>query len=358
MRPIIAAFLLVLFVGRASADPIFPGATWDTIPSAELSVACRNRLAETRTLIAQGSTTALVAVQDGRILFEYGPTDRTSIIASARKSILAMMYGRYVADDTIHLDRTLAELGMDDIGGLLPIERTATVRDLLTTRSAVYHPAANSGDDLRFAPARGSQQPGTYFLYNNWGFNAAGAAFEIMTGRDLYRAFESDIGGPLQLEDYRASAHSRDTHGDITRSRYRPYHFVLSTRDMARIGYLMLQRGNWRGQQLIPADWVTQMTTPTTKAADMHPAKTARHGLDYGYLWWLLDEPADSPLAGAYTAWGLLGQFIMVVPKRHLVIAHKHIEATGVDWAKPGLPQVDLNQFLAMARSLATAPCL
>lgn len=359
MRAIgIAAVLFICFAGRAAADPIYPGASWETIPPTELSDACRDRLAQTRTLLEQGATTALVAVQDGRILLDYGPTERTSIIASARKSILAMMYGRYVVDGTIDLDRTLADLGMDDIGGLLPIERTATVRDLLTTRSAVYHPAANDGDDLKYAPERGSQRPGSYFLYNNWGFNAAGAAFEIMTGRDLYRAFESDLGGPLQLQDYRAAAHRRDTHGDVARSRYRPYHFVLSTRDMARIGYLMLRQGNWRGQQLVPADWVREMTTPTTRSADMHPPKTAAYHLDYGYLWWLLDEPADSPLAGAYTAWGLLGQFILVVPKRHLVIAHKHEGPADSDWSRPNLPRVGEREFMAIARSLAAAPCL
>jgi len=355
---VIAAALFIGFTGQALADSIYPGASWESIPPAELTDACRAQLAQTRTLIEQGATTALVAVQDGRILFDYGPTERTSIIASARKSILAMMYGKYVADGTIALDRTIGDLGMDDLGGLLPIERTATVRDLLTTRSAVYHPASNDGDDLKFAPPRGSQPPGSYFLYNNWGFNAAGAAFEIMTGQDLYRAFERDIGKPLQLEDYRASAHRRDTHGDVTRSRYRPYHFVLSTRDMARIGYLMLRQGNWRGQQLVPADWVARMITPSTRSVDMHPPKTAAYHLDYGYLWWLLDEPEDSPLAGAYTAWGLLGQFIMVVPKRHLVIAHKHVGPADADWSRPGLPRVGERAFMAIARSLATAPCL
>jgi len=349
---------LALLAGRGAAATVYPGTDWQGIPTAELGAACRDQLATARNLIAQGATSSLVAVQGGRILLDYGPTNQIGIIASARKSLLAMLYGRYVADGTIKLDRTLADLDMDDIGGLLPIERTATVRDLLAARSAVYHPAANNGDDLAYAPPRGSQAPGSAFLYNNWGFNAAGAAFERMTGRDLYRAFESDIGGPIGLQDYRPELHRRDRYGDVTKSIYRPYHFVLSARDMARIGYLMLRHGNWDGRQLVPADWVDRITTPATKAADMQPPKTAAHRLDYGYFWWLFDQPASSPFAGAYTAWGLLGQYILVMPQRDLVIAHRVEGPHGADWTKPDLPQVRLSQFVAIARAIATAPCL
>lgn len=81
-----------------------------------------------------------------------GPVQAVSIVFSARKSVLPMMYGRYMANGTIDLDRTLADLGIDDVGGLLPIERQARLRDLLAARSGVYHAAANGGDDAAAAP--------------------------------------------------------------------------------------------------------------------------------------------------------------------------------------------------------------
>ena len=44
----------------------------------------------------------------------------------------------------------------------------------------------------------------------------------------------------------------------------------------------------------------------------------------YGYLWWVYDRATPSdPLAGAFTAWGVGGQYITVVPKLDMVIAHK-----------------------------------
>jgi hypothetical protein len=54
---------------------------------------------------------------------------------------------------------------MDDIGGLLPVEKKATVRHLITARSGIYHAASNAGDSSADAPDRGSQEPGEYFLH-------------------------------------------------------------------------------------------------------------------------------------------------------------------------------------------------
>ena len=54
--------------------------------------------------------------------------------SSIRKSILAILYGKYVADGKINLEDTLEELGVDDVGGLLPVEKRAKVRDLITSR--------------------------------------------------------------------------------------------------------------------------------------------------------------------------------------------------------------------------------
>ncbi len=106
-------------------------------------------------------TDAFVVMVDGQTLMEYGDTHVLNYVASVRKSVLAMLYGNYVADGTIDLDLTLEDMGMDDVGGLLPIEKRATVEDLITARSGVYHMASNPGDNLADAPTRGSQEPGT-----------------------------------------------------------------------------------------------------------------------------------------------------------------------------------------------------
>lgn len=354
---LLSGFLLVQLVACASQPSRvetthYPGAVWEPLPATERDAACQRELDASRAYLQTLDTTALLAVQNGRVLFSYGPVEKTSIVFSVRKSLLAMLYGNYVANGTVDLDQTLAQLGIDDVGGLLPIERQARLRDLLTARSGVYHVATNDGDDLAYAPARGSQQPGSYFLYNNWDFNAAGSVFERLSGRSIYQAFADDLAKPLQLEDFELARHRRT--GDIAKSVHQAYHFYLSTRDMARLGYLMLEDGNWRGQQLIPAAWVKTISSVVTPSAQMHPPHTARRHFGYGYLWWTLEEGADSPLYGAYMAWGVHGQYILVIPRQHMVIAHKRLVPVAgnwdVSWVKPG-------DFLRVAKMLATAPC-
>lgn len=278
-----------------------------------------------RALLASLQTSAMLVLRRGATAFEYGDVTTVSYLASARKSLVSMLYGPSVGRGVIRLDRTLADIGIDDLGGLLPQERLATVRDLLMARSGVYHPAANAGDASALAPPRGSVRPGERFLYNNWDFNALGAIYEAETGRNLYRAFGEDIAGPIGLQDW--SADMQQTRNDTGKSKHPAHHFGLSTRDMARLGQLMLDRGRWRGRSVIPADWVRRSTALHTSAARVASESPFVRRLGYGYLWWVFDPAAnrDRVLRGAYTATGAFGQFITVVPALRMVVAHKTV---------------------------------
>jgi len=274
-------------------------------------------------LLARLDTTALTAVHRGRVIASYGDERLNSYLASARKSLVSMIFGVSVARGRIDPDATLESIGFDDIGGLLAIERTATIRHLLMARSGVYHRAANLGDATDRAPPRGSVQPGEYFLYNNWDFNALGAIFEKLTGRGLYQAFAEDIAGPIGMQDWDIGL--QPVRNDTRQSAHPAQHFVLSTRDMARIGLLMLQEGRWDRQQVVPRSWVrltTRITTPATEVARTSPFFD---GLGYGYLWWVFDPAAgwDAGMKGGYTASGAAVQFITILPALDLVVAHK-----------------------------------
>jgi CubicO group peptidase (beta-lactamase class C family) len=98
----------------------------------------------------------------------------------------------------------------------------------------------------------------------------------------------------------------------------------FSTRDMARIGYLMLREGNWAGRQVVPKAWTKRIVTPVTRVGEMNPPARRQGRFGYGYLWWVFDGPAATgPYEGAYTGVGAGGQYITVLPKLDLVVAHK-----------------------------------
>jgi CubicO group peptidase (beta-lactamase class C family) len=327
---------------------VWPGAQWDSIASPEARGWSRAGLERVRAKLATLPSTGFVAIAGGRVLMSYGDLQAVSYLASVRKSVLAMLAGNYVAQGKLHLDKTLAELGIDDIGGLSAQEKEATVRDLLSARSGIYHAASNSGDDLASAPPRNSQKHGAYYLYNNWDFNALGAIFEQETGRNIYDALETDLARPLRMQDFDRAAQRKS--GDTTQSRYLAYHMYLSTRDMARIGYLMLRKGNWAGRQLVPEDWVAKIKSPVTRVTEMNPTGRRNGPFGYGYLWWVWDGPqATGAYEGAFTGLGAVGQHITVLPKLDLVVAHK---------TRPGgSGSVSHAQFLDVLALLVQAHC-
>ncbi len=337
-------------------EPTFPGATWEVVGRADLPGygwdAAKLRAANE---FLRDSTwaTGVVAVDRGRVVFTFGDIQELSYLASARKSILAMLYGNWVENGVIDLEMTLADLGVDDIGGLLPIEKQARIRDLITARSGVYHPASNGGDDLASAPPRGSQKPGTYQLYSNWDFNAAGGVFEKLTGRDIYDELQAQLAIPLQFQDWDRSAQRKS--GDLTISVNPAYHMYLSTRDMARVGLLMLNEGNWNGKQVIPRGWAKEIVRPVTPLGEMHPESRRDGYLGYGYMWWIWDGPkAVGPFEGAYTARGAVGQWITVFPAVDLVVAVKTNSVYGreMSWAS----YERMLELLFEARGIAPDP--
>jgi CubicO group peptidase (beta-lactamase class C family) len=96
--------------------------------------------------------------------------------------------------------------------------------------------------------------------------------------------------------------------------RGRPLAFAgvrLRPRDLARIGQLVLQHGQWNGRQLVPAEWIAESTRPHIDTG---------MGLQYGYQWWLGKVAAGS----AEYAWiggiGNGGQRLWIVPGLDLVV--------------------------------------
>ena len=240
-------------------------------------------------------TTCLLVLKDGRTVYEYGDPAHASYLASARKSILSLLFGRPVTDGRIDLASTLDELDIDDVGGLLPIERRATVRDLLTGRSGVYHPSATATDLGIPLPERGSKEPGAEFHYNAWDANVLETIYEQRTGRRVFDAVAEDLAGPLGFEDFDPARQRLLGRPEL--SRHLAHHLFLSARDLARIGLLVADGG--RG--LIPSDWLRESTSPQPK--------------NYGYLWWIF--PPGILAAGAF------GQYLLVLPKEGLVIVHR-----------------------------------
>ena len=82
---------------------------------------------------------------------------------------------------------------------------------------------------------------------------------------------------------------------------------------------MFLNGGSWGDAQVISEDWVT---LSTAKHVNLDYEWADLDG--YGFQWWVWEDtdPA-SPFSGAYTYIGQYGQYLTVLPKMDMVVAHQ-----------------------------------
>ncbi|NVK52845.1 MAG: serine hydrolase [Flavobacteriaceae bacterium] len=323
-RNYIALLMLLSFFIKVQSQN-FPDNQWEYDENFQENGWKIEKLQELQRFIVDSShVTGFMIINNGKIVFEYGNTEDNSYIASCRKSILAILYGKHVKNGKINLEATLDDLKIEDVTPLLPIEKTAKVKDLLASRSGVFLNGSNPGSWSRYYRERGSVKPGDYWIYNNWDFNLAGFIFEKLTSKDIYDEVENQLAIPLKMEDWDKSIQRK--FGNTTISKYPAYHMWFSTRDMARIGLLMLNKGKWKDKQIIDENWIDNMlkfyTTNDELIKNVPTFKDAIINLGYGYMWWLWDDN-NVKTKGAFSALGAMGQSITVFPKINTVVVFK-----------------------------------
>ncbi len=83
----------------------------------------------------------------------------------------------------------------------------------------------------------------------------------------------------------------------------------MTSRDMAKIGQLLLNKGLWNGKQIVSKNWIEESTTPKTKIT----------GIDYCYLWWNIPFKVNNKIIISKIATGNGGQYIMIFPELDMV---------------------------------------
>ncbi|MBK9240174.1 MAG: serine hydrolase [Acidobacteria bacterium] len=307
-------------------------------------------LEEARVFADSNRAAAVMALYRGRVVAAWGAVDRPLMAHSVRKSLAGALYGIAVDEKVLSLSDTLSELGIDDEPALNAEEKRATFRDLIASRSGVYHGAAYAdADQEKQRPARGSHPPGTFWFYNNWDFNTAESVYQQKAGEDIYAAFHRRIGRVIGMEDFEPARQLRVL--EPSRSRFPAHTFRISTRDLARFGQLYLQEGRWGSQQVVPAAWVRE----SFRVHSMTGEKTG-----YGYLWWIYEAgslganyPTLDKMA-VYLARGTGGQTVFVIPQAEMVVVHRGDTDNGRSVAGPSIWQL-VERLVAARQGVAVA---
>ncbi|MGV1833475.1 serine hydrolase domain-containing protein [Rhizobium rhizogenes] len=302
-----------------NGDDNYPGAEWAIAAEPETLGWSSSGLAEAYDFAASIGSSAIMIVQDGIVVSAWGGIADVTGLASIRKSLLSALIGTHEAQGTVDLSMTLAELGIDDCEpSLTSEEKQATIADLLTSKSGIYHAAADQNPAS--SPARGAHAAGTHWFYNNWDFNVLGVILERLTGVPIAEDFAARIAVPLEMQDFHPGHFYFKS---IPQSEHSAYKIRMSARDLARVGVLFLNEGRWRDVQIVPAEWVQRSTKAYVELG---------RGAGYGYSWWTGRYRLETATASAagdqeaepfYWASGMGHQYLMVFPAIGTVIVHR-----------------------------------
>lgn len=234
--------------------------------------------------------------------------DIPHICHSLSKSVVALAIGLAIEEGYLSLDDKIIDIFSDEYN-LLSLNfrrmKNLTIEHLLTMSSGIQFNelGAITMDDWvkGFLDSAFLFEPGSRFQYNSMNTFMLSAVIEKCCGCPASIYLQDKLFKPLniQLPYWEKSPTEIEKGG---------WGLSLYIEDMAKIGQLLLQRGRWQDQQLIPAEWIDLATSHHIDTPD----KMNRYG--YGYHFW------KCPGTDAFCCNGMLGQNIAVFPSTGMVV--------------------------------------
>lgn len=278
---------------------------------------------------------SVLVTVDGQPVYErYSPDsgpDVTHNVYSVTKSMMSMLIGIAIDDGAIAgVDQTLAQLLPSYVSIMAPGVGQVTLEQLLTmtggildddTADTSFTDVPHWVTDILSTPL--NQPAGTGFAYSSRGSHLLAAILARATGHPVLDFAREKLFDPMGIPTEPADQ-SHVPISDLPAYDLAPgfgwstdpqglnlgfSDLKITAPDMAKLGQLYLDGGQWRGVQLVPAAWVT--TSTQNQLAD----GTLNSG--YGYQWWVFDSSGHP----AFAAMGHAGQLIQVVPALGLVVA-------------------------------------
>lgn len=170
--------------------------------------------------------------------------------------------------------------------------------------------AFGESQDKFAASLENEREPGTFNQYVSINTHVLGMILVKATGKSLTEYLQEKIWSPMGAE-FDAYWLKDNTDMEMALGGLN-----ACLRDYAKVGQLFMQRGNWKGQQLVPEAWVEASTTSDAEHLQPESKNSAHAGIGYGYQWWV--PKGDQ---GEFLAIGIYNQYIYVNPTTRTVIA-------------------------------------
>lgn len=298
-------------------------------------------------------TDSILIMRHGKLVLEeyfWGQTaDNPHIISSVTKSVLSLLVGIGWDQKAIDIDERVTAYFQDykdsrwyqgnypiNIRHALSMTSGTDWNDEDGKETAPSLAMLHSKDAIGFVLDRVLiHRPGSVYHYDNGLPTLMGFLLARTTRQSIDDFAQKHLFGPLGITNYQWTMLPEGkplAAGGL----------YLSSRDMIKIGQLVLQKGKWQGRQIISEDWIHKATT----------SQTPSNGYPYGFYWHLGGQQ------GAYInkpdivmALGQGGQMIAIIPSEQLVIV-----ITSSNWHHPfpkGIPFHYLSKYILPALAAA-----
>jgi CubicO group peptidase (beta-lactamase class C family) len=260
-----------------------------------------------RAYFEEKKTRAALVIRHGRIVGEWywDGRDKDSKFPaySVTKSFSSTAVGLLVGDGKVKLEQPAADFlsswKTDD-------RKNITLRHLITMTSGIkledlgYHLRPDRVTKALDQPLQ--YPPGTKWEYNNVACNTLSEIVTKASGEEMGDYLKHRLYEPLGMKNV-----SMDKSGSKTLAYMG---LQISARDLAKVGYLFLNKGLWNGKRILSEEWVRMATT---QSQDLQQR--------YGFLWWVnTDGENKDKTGGMYEAIGLYGNHLTVLPAQDMIV--------------------------------------
>lgn len=257
---------------------------------------------------------SLLLVKDGELVFERYTDglsrDHNYELYSVTKTVTALLAGMLIEDGKIALDDDIATVIGDyrpDLAERVADKENIALHHVLSMSSGLAYDFDPEGDPIYYgaddrldlmADTTTRFAPGSDFEYTDVNPVFAAAMLSAAAKRPLEEYAAEALFDPMGMEHY--AWQRADEQGLVSAG----WGLRLRPMDLAKLGMLLINDGEWQGKQLVPADWIERMSTPQAVR-------------DFGYYLWrqhIVDTETSLDMMG------FKGQFVTALPEHDAVV--------------------------------------
>jgi CubicO group peptidase (beta-lactamase class C family) len=323
---------------RERKKTIFPGEQWE-VATPESQGVNSFKLKEAIQFLEENSgfdgVKEVMIIRNGYLIWEGEEVDKVHGVWSVTKSFTSTVLGLLIGDGKASLN-TMVSNNVPEMSENYP---NLTLRHF-TSMTSGYRA---QGDEPRGNYTHGPsttpfipgaplfRPPGSQYAYWDSAMNQFAYILTMIAEEPLEILLKRRLLDPIGVDPYQWRW------GDF--GEYRGYkinggagnnsnHIFISAREIARVGHLFLNQGNWDGEQLIPKDWVQKASAVQVPAS--LPLGHTESGLQgsgvYGFNWWVNGihpngerKWPDAPIS-TFAAWGHNNNNLFIIPEWDMVV--------------------------------------